>query len=337
VKRVYRIFRPDHDGGYHLLFSHPRLLEDLLSGFVDEPWVAELDLDGLERVNAKLLGANYLRANGDTLWRIPLKSGGVAYIYVVLEFQSTPDRWMAVRMAAAVILLYLHLIRESVRKKGRKEPLLKSGKLPPVYPLVLFSGGDQWQAAQDLADLIADVPGLGEWAWKPSIRYHVLAERTVPVDTLTDGDNVVAVLFSIEQCRTVEEVQEKAKRLAEMLPGEENATLRQAFETWLTSVFSISRNLPIKSSDVAALREDGSMLRELAEQVKRERELAVREAIQNTRAETLICLLQKRFGTLSGEQRSRIFDAETAEIEMWLDRVIDAPTLNAVFGEAPAH
>ena len=33
----------DHDGGYRLLFSHPQMVRDLLHGFVDEPWVAELD------------------------------------------------------------------------------------------------------------------------------------------------------------------------------------------------------------------------------------------------------------------------------------------------------
>jgi len=35
-----RALRPcpaDHDGGYHLLFSFPRMIEDLLTGFVDAP------------------------------------------------------------------------------------------------------------------------------------------------------------------------------------------------------------------------------------------------------------------------------------------------------------
>jgi len=43
-----------HDSGYHLLFSHPALVEDLFRSFVTEPWVEQLDFTTLERVNAKL-------------------------------------------------------------------------------------------------------------------------------------------------------------------------------------------------------------------------------------------------------------------------------------------
>ncbi len=43
----------DHDAIYHRLSSHPGLVAQLLRGFVREPWVAELDLDAMERVNAK--------------------------------------------------------------------------------------------------------------------------------------------------------------------------------------------------------------------------------------------------------------------------------------------
>jgi len=138
--------RADHDGGYHLLFGHPRVLADLLSGFIDEPWVDLIDLDSLERVNAKLHAHLLLRCDGDMIWRVRLRSGGFAYIYVVIEFQSKPDRWMAVRMAAAVVLLYLHLIRESVSKQGRSEPLIDGGTLPLVFPLVVFNGARKWNA-----------------------------------------------------------------------------------------------------------------------------------------------------------------------------------------------
>jgi hypothetical protein len=33
----------DHDGGDHLLFSHPRMVADRRRGFVDEPRVAGLN------------------------------------------------------------------------------------------------------------------------------------------------------------------------------------------------------------------------------------------------------------------------------------------------------
>ena len=47
----------DHDTGYRLLFSHPEMVRDLLTGFVPESWVAELDLDTLEKVSGTCAAA----------------------------------------------------------------------------------------------------------------------------------------------------------------------------------------------------------------------------------------------------------------------------------------
>jgi hypothetical protein len=41
----------EHDASYKLLFSHARMVEDLLRGFVHEAWVHDVDWTTLERVS----------------------------------------------------------------------------------------------------------------------------------------------------------------------------------------------------------------------------------------------------------------------------------------------
>jgi hypothetical protein len=41
----------EHDSGYKLLFSHPKMVEELLRGFVRESWIEDLDFGSLEQVN----------------------------------------------------------------------------------------------------------------------------------------------------------------------------------------------------------------------------------------------------------------------------------------------
>jgi hypothetical protein len=51
VTRIPLISRqPNHDTGYKLLFSHARVVEDLLRGFVGEDWVEGLDYTTLKDV-----------------------------------------------------------------------------------------------------------------------------------------------------------------------------------------------------------------------------------------------------------------------------------------------
>ena len=52
----------NHDEGYKLLFSHPRMVEDLLLGFVQEEWVERLDFSTLERVSGNYVSDD-LRAS----------------------------------------------------------------------------------------------------------------------------------------------------------------------------------------------------------------------------------------------------------------------------------
>ena len=102
----------DYDGTYHKLFSNPALVEDLMRHFVEEDWVAQLDFSTLERVNAKFHTDALDRREGDLIYRIHSFDGQPAYLYLLLEFQSRTDPWMAVRVMVYVGLLYQHLIRE---------------------------------------------------------------------------------------------------------------------------------------------------------------------------------------------------------------------------------
>jgi flagellar biosynthesis/type III secretory pathway protein FliH len=43
--------------------------------------------------------------------------------------------------------------------------------------------------------------------------------------------------------------------------------------------------------------------------------------------------INKRFGTVSEETRTRLKTAITEQLELWADHVLDAPTLDAVFAE----
>ena len=53
------------------------------------------------------------------------------------------------------------------------------------------------------------------------------------------------------------------------------------------------------------------------------------------RADALSRLLQRRFGPLPPAVQSRITEASLDELGGWIDQVLDAPSLGAMFGDAP--
>ncbi len=87
----------------------------------------------------------------DMIWRLRWRdSGDWIYIYLMLEFQSTVQQFMAVRVLDYDGGLYRQIVR-ALRPKH-------DDKLPIVLPLVLYRGDRKWTAKEDVFDLIAPAP-----------------------------------------------------------------------------------------------------------------------------------------------------------------------------------
>lgn len=57
------------------------------------------------------------------------------------------------------------------------------------------------------------------------------------------------------------------------------------------------------------------------------------EGAAEGRAQTLLQLIARRFGNPPGEVVARIRGARTEELDAWIDRVLDAPTLAVLLGD----
>ena len=88
----------------------------------------------------------------DLLYSIKRKAGAPpAWLYVLLEHQSQPDRWIRFRL-----LKYCCRIWDRSRVQFPRERRLR-----PIVPLVFYQGPGRWRHATEFAELFADsVRGL---------------------------------------------------------------------------------------------------------------------------------------------------------------------------------
>ena len=101
----------EHDSSYRLLYSHRRLVEDLLKGFVDEPWVKDIEWSTLRLEASQHVSSSLEQRRNDLVWRMSLKGGRSLFVYLMMEFQSTVDWHMAVRLLTYLGLFYEGLVR----------------------------------------------------------------------------------------------------------------------------------------------------------------------------------------------------------------------------------
>ncbi len=82
---------------------------------------------------------------------------------------------------------------------------------------------------------------------------------------------------------------------------------------------------------VALPHQEETLMASLAQQwIEQGRQLGLERGLQQGRALGLIQLLEKRFGALDEAQRQQILKAEGDVLTVWYDRLLDAPTLEAL-------
>ena len=320
-----------HDKSYKDLFSHPEMVRDLIVGFLPAEWVQDFDLSTLERNNGHYVTDDLRERENDIIWRVRFR-GEWLYLYILLEFQSSVDRFMAVRLLTYMGLLYQDLIKT--------KQLTDDGLLPPLLPIVLYNGEPRWTAAQSLHALIAQ-PSNGLQRYLPQLEYLLLDEGAIVAEGLPNLQNLAALLMGLEKSQTLRAVQHTLDELINATKQPELASLQQSFMTWLKQVLLPGRLKGITLPNVNHLLEVKKMLAENTIDWGREfREEGWLKGMLKGKlegkleGEALILQRQltKRFGTLSDSTLTRLHSATSEQLELWADRVLDAPTLQEVFG-----
>lgn len=317
----------NHDSSYKHLFSHARMVEDLLKGFVKEDWIDGLDFSTLEKVNGSYVSDDLRDRADDIVWRIRWGQDWL-YVYILLEFQSTVDPWMAVRMMTYVGLLYQDLIQSG--------QLPSSRLLPPILPIVLYNGDRKWTAATNISDMIQIVPG-GLGRYRPTMQYLLLAEGEYADSELEGVNNLVAALFRLENSRSPAALLEVVRHLLEWLAVPKQASLRRAFTVWFSRVlFPVhfdEENQPV----LEELKEVESMLADRVkewnkESMERGMQQGMQKGMQQGTRQVLLRLLEKRFTPLPPDIKMKLDHASEQQLLQWSEHILTAKNLGDIFG-----
>jgi len=100
--------RQPYDQAYKYLFSSPRIACQLLHSFVDIPLVKKIRPEDLELVEKSFISDELERREADLIFKVNL-GGENAYIYILMEFQSSPDKAIPVRMLNYITMFYDYL------------------------------------------------------------------------------------------------------------------------------------------------------------------------------------------------------------------------------------
>ncbi|NKY55960.1 Rpn family recombination-promoting nuclease/putative transposase [Nocardia flavorosea] len=315
-----------HDGLFKAICSRKAEIAGILRANLPGTLAARLDFDCLELQPAGFVEQNLRAFYSDLLFRTRL-SGHDAYVYVLVEHQSCPDRFMPMRMLRYILMTWTQHLDAHPNSKA----------IPAVIPLVVHSGprGERWNYPTELGELIdLDDAGRAELAeYLPSLKILLDDLSQVDIDAiqardLTPPARLVLILHKITAKNT--NLGHVLQRFIADLNDLTTDDLWRVFEyiflegdTGLEDLQALLNQLGPRAKEVAVTT---------AERLRAEGRVQGRaEGRVEGEARALLTLLAAKFESLPTAVVDRVRSARTDELEAWMPRVLTATTVDEIF------
>lgn len=284
-----------YDKTFKELLSRPELVKDFLQGFVDEEFIKDIDFTRIEKKNTSYITKTFKNRYTDLVIKLNMTGGKCAYLYLVIEFQSTVDKLMPLRILNYMLLLYEDLIKQ--KEISADEPL------PPVFPLVLYTGTDTYTAPTKIEELIA-LPYKRLKRYVPTFEHYLVTTRSQPREELkrmTRLDNLIAGLFYFLTAKTNKEIREAEETVSNMI--DYTSDLGRFYVIWLKKYLK-HKGINIK----VHVKEGGKVMLETAiENIKKEKMKEIKnEGICIGKQEDVLKLFNKKFGDTPRSIKNKI-------------------------------
>jgi predicted transposase/invertase (TIGR01784 family) len=326
-----------HDALFRFVFGKPVHAASQLRAVLPPRLADRLDLANLRPVNGSFVDEELTNRHCDVLMQTTL-DGREAFVYVLIEHQSSPDRMMPLRMLRYLMRIWDRYLEEHPNAK----------RLPMIVPLVVYQGTRRWTHPVELSELLDADPETARLADDFLPRFRFLLDDLTRLDktALRARPITTPVRLTVRLLRIVPTHTGDAIAAIDPDDIDDFRDLLQRYPDWrelitayLTYIQNGSETPPHRLAWLAAQigPEAEEVYMSTADMLRAEGRAEGRvegraEGRTEEAARILVRQLTRRFGPVSDAVRERIDTASLEQLEIWSDRVLDASAVDEVFG-----
>lgn len=149
------------DSSSKLIFENPVLCAQFLRGYLDIPFLKEIQPEDIEDVSERYVHMFTEERNSDVVKKVHIKNDGTPFFLVsLIEHKAKVDYNVVMQ-----VFRYMAFIWEDYEKEQERQhkgiSRTKDFKYPPILSVVFYDGTEEWTAATSLHDrvLLSDVFG----------------------------------------------------------------------------------------------------------------------------------------------------------------------------------
>lgn len=324
-----------HDSLFRSTFSQPENAAGLIQSLLPGELAKQLRFDSLTLQSGSFVDQHLKNLHSDLLFTIDFLDGRQAFIYILLEHQSSADPWMPLRMLSYQVRIWEKFIELNPNAK----------KLPVILPLHIFHHPTEQPASPNFEDLYDIDPHSLALLRHIAVRMHILTDHLNAYSTedickrevLTTAARLAFV--ALRNSRSPAELFATLSLWVPLIADILNAKNGRIALTRIFRYMTITQKAEQKQRWHEALSESLHSLNQAKEIAMNIAEAYVQEGRSKGKIEGKIEALQslllkqltQRFGHLPDTATARIHSANAEQLELWGERILSASSLDDVF------
>lgn len=308
-----------HDCFFRENFGRLAIAQDFLRCQLPAALLAEIDLTTLTIAKDTYVSPDLRQVYSDLVYTVGYR-GGLLRIYLLFEHKSQPEHWVLLQL-----LRYIVAEGEEYRKQHPREKYL-----PPVYPLVLYHGRKKWRVPANFHEMVKPLPQALE-PYVPQFRYalHDISPRS---STEIKGEVLTRLVQLALRYIYSDQPQERLRELLRLIEQViDQPTALEILESLLR--YYVQGTGRLDERDVRMLLQETHSGEPIMQTfIDKYIQQGEQRGVRRGKAETLLRLIQAKFGPPGPEVEARIERAEREQLDNWSVRLLTARSPDELFG-----
>jgi len=204
-----KTIRKIKDDAYKSILGEPELYCQFIRNFVPLDSLKDIQPEDIEDYTERYLPLTSGNRDADTVKLIKMDRKGL-FVITLTEPQTEVKFLMPFRILEYCVFIWRQWIKDKEKEK-KGSTTLKSFRLPPILPIVYYSGTGQWTAMVNFMDKVEHADIFGDYI--PNFRYEVVSLPAYTVEELKLFEDALSFIMIIDKIKKPTEVKKVLEQI----------------------------------------------------------------------------------------------------------------------------
>ena len=198
------------DNSYKELFDNPEVFIQFIKHFSNVPILNDIKAEDMEDYTNRFIPLFLEEKDADSIKVVKIKED--IFVITMIEHQSEVCYNMSCRMLWYMVLIWNEWIKQK-EKEEKGITIRKDFKLPPILPIVYYTGTDTWSAEVNFSNSVYLSNEFSKYI--PNFSYELVPLNKYTIEDLMKYEDILSFIMILDKIKKPAQIKEILEKITE--------------------------------------------------------------------------------------------------------------------------